>query len=454
MNKIARIPTRYAIAIMIYMSVLVCYAMRVNLSVNIIEMVPVVANGTNAEIKETLGWSAYERATVLGGYSWGFIASNILGGLVVQKLGPRNTILLSQLGSAILTFLSPLFAKISFLALTITRIVLGFLSGFIFPAIAGLIANWAVPNERGKFSAAVIGGTIGTVVAWSTLGVIIENYGWEWGFYSFGIVGVIFCLPWAYIVYDTPYNHPRIEEAEKLYIQDGIPKNNTAKPLPPYWRILTNVPCLAIIILAFGNSWGVYFIQNAAPLFISNVLQYKLGGTGLVSSLTYIMRSIAAFLFGIIGDFILRRKIMSVNTLRKSSVTFSHVLPGLLLLALTTTSDPLVAVTLMITSIGFNGSAVLNVTVNCYDLTPNFAPATFGLATGIGAISGILTPLVVAHFTKEDETSLDSWKPVFYIGSGIYVFSAIIYVLFGSTKVQALNEVKNEEYTDKKTEKV
>ncbi|CAG9136907.1 unnamed protein product [Plutella xylostella] len=322
MNKIARIPTRYAIAIMIYMSVLVCYAMRVNLSVNIIEMVPVVANGTNAEIKETLGWSAYERATVLGGYSWGFIASNILGGLVVQKLGPRNTILLSQLGSAILTFLSPLFAKISFLALTITRIVLGFLSGFIFPAIAGLIANWAVPNERGKFSAAVIGGTIGTVVAWSTLGVIIENYGWEWGFYSFGIVGVLFCLPWAYIVYDTPYNHPRIEEAEKLYIQDGIPKNNTAKPLPPYWRILTNVP------------------------------------------------------------------------------------------------------------------------------------STFGLATGIGAISGILTPLVVAHFTKEDETSLDNWKPVFYIGSGIYVFSAIIFVLFGSTKVQALNEVKHDEYTDKKTEKV
>ncbi|CAG9136906.1 unnamed protein product [Plutella xylostella] len=376
------IPTRYSIGIMIYMCVLVSYTMRVNLSVNIVEMVPVVANGTDTEEKETLGWSAYERATVLGGYSWGYIASNILGGLVVQKLGPRNTVILGQLGASILTFLCPYFAKISFLAMTIARIALGFLSGFLFPAATGLIANWAVPNERGKFTSAMIGGTIGTVVAWSSLGVLIENYGWEWGFYSFAIVGVIFCLPWAYIVYDNPYDHPRIEETERQFISDGIPKNDRPKPIPPFLRIVTNIPWLAGTILLFGNSWGIYFIQNATPMFIANVLQYKLGSTGLISSLTYIIRSFANLMFGFF---------------------------------------------------------------------------VFGMGNGIGAIAGILTPLVVAHFTKDDETSLESWKPVFYIGSGMYVLSAIIFILFGSTKVQAFNEItyhdNPEEAKEKKQDK-
>ncbi|KAG7295587.1 hypothetical protein JYU34_021846 [Plutella xylostella] len=451
------IPTRYSIGIMIYMCVLVSYTMRVNLSVNIVEMVPVVANGTDTEEKETLGWSAYERATVLGGYSWGYIASNILGGLVVQKLGPRNTVILGQLGASILTFLCPYFAKISFLAMTIARITLGFLSGFLFPAATGLIANWAVPNERGKFTSAMIGGTIGTVVAWSSLGVLIENYGWEWGFYSFAIVGVIFCLPWAYIVYDNPYDHPRIEETERQFISDGIPKNDRPKPIPPFLRIVTNIPWLAGTILLFGNSWGIYFIQNATPMFIANVLQYKLGSTGLISSLTYIIRSFANLMFGFFGDFLLTRKIMSVNTLRKSFVMFSHVLPGLMLLGLTTTSNPTIALTLMIASISLNGSAVLTSAVNCHDLTPNFAATVFGMGNGIGAIAGILTPLVVAHFTKDDETSLESWKPVFYIGSGMYVLSAIIFILFGSTKVQAFNEItyhdNPEEAKEKKQDK-
>ncbi|XP_037977353.2 vesicular glutamate transporter 3-like [Plutella xylostella] len=448
MSCCEKIPTRYTIGVMIYMCVLVSFTLQVNLSVNIVDMVPVVVNGTETVEKETLGWSAYERALVLGGYSWGYIVANIMGGLVVQKLGPRNTVILGQLGSAILTFLSPLFAKMSFIALTITRIALGFLSGFLIPAVTGLIANWAVPNERGKFTSAMIGGTIGTMVAWSILGVLIESYGWEWGFYFFAITAVLFCLPWLYIVYDTPDEHPRIEKSEKQFIIDGIQKNDRTKLIPPYFRIVTNVPWIAGAILAFGNNWGIFFILNSAPTFIANVLKYNLGSTGLLSSITYIVRSCTAILFGIIGDFILRRKILSVNTLRKSFVTFSHILPGLLLLALTTTSNPIVALTLMIISIGLNGSSVLTSAINCHDLTPNYASTAFGLTNGLASVSGILSPLVVAHFTEQDETNLERWRPVFYIGSGIYVLSAIIFVVFGSTQVQAFNRIEDENLED------
>ncbi|CAG9136905.1 unnamed protein product [Plutella xylostella] len=83
---------------------------------------------------------------------------------------------------------------------------------------------------------------------------------------------------------------------------------------------------------------------------------------------------------------------------------------------------------------------VLTSAINCHDLTPNYASTAFGLTNGLASVSGILSPLVVAHFTEQDETNLERWRPVFYIGSGIYVFSAIIFVVFGSTQVQALIE--------------
>lgn len=42
---------------------------------------------------------------------------------------------------------------------------------------------------------------------------------------------------------------------------------------------------------------------------------------------------------------------------------------------------------------------------------------------------------------------------MFYIGSGIYVFSAIVFVVFGSTQVQAFNRIEEDENVEDATSK-
>ncbi|KAG7312255.1 hypothetical protein JYU34_001727 [Plutella xylostella] len=437
------IPARLYVGVMMFFAVLVNYTMRVNLSVNIVAMVPSVTNETQTEEVETLGWTSYQRAVVIGAYSWGYIVSNIIGGVVSEKCGPRWTVLVTMAGSVVLTFASPALARLSYLALTIARVTMGFLCGFTFPALHVLIATWAVPNEKGKFASSLVCGTIGTVVAWSIGGVVVERFGWEWGFYTFGILTACWCFPWLYYVYNTPQTHPRITAAEKEFITSNIKQNdpNKPKPIPPYGRILMNIPTWALIVVLFGNGWGIYFIQNASPMFVANVLKYNIGSTGILSSLSYLARAICSFLFGLLADYLITKNIMSVKFLRKSFVMFSHVLPGVMLLALTLVDSPILAITLMIVSLGLNGALAVTGSVNCQDLAPNFAGTIYGIGNSIGTTAGIIVPLVVAYFTESDETNIENWRPVFYIGSAVYIITGIVFMILGSTELQDFNEI-------------
>ena len=44
-------------------------------------------------------------------------------------------------------------------------------------------------------------------------GVLADEFGWEWIFYFFGIIGCIWCFAWIWICFDSPAKHPRISQA-------------------------------------------------------------------------------------------------------------------------------------------------------------------------------------------------------------------------------------------------
>lgn len=92
---------------------------------------------------------------------------------------------------------------------------------------------------------------------------------------------------------------------------------------------------------------------------------------------------------------------VSTTFMRKFFCIFSHIVPGLLLIALGYTGcAPILSVVLITFSMGSNGAATLTNLVNHQDLAPNFAGTLYGIANGIGNTAGFVTPLVTAHFTK------------------------------------------------------
>lgn len=92
----------------------------------------------------------------------------------------------------------------------------------LYPALHCLIARWSPPNEKGKFVASLLGGTLGTVATWPLVGAMIDSIGWIWAFFIPGGVALIWCLMWWYIVSDTPEENRWISEEEKMYIAKSV----------------------------------------------------------------------------------------------------------------------------------------------------------------------------------------------------------------------------------------
>ena len=193
----------------------------------------------------------------------------------------------------------------------------------MFPALHNLVSRWAPKEEKGKFVSALLGGALGTVVTWMMLGVIIENFGWQWGFYIPALITFAFVLVWYLLVADSPDDHPRIQEKEKELIKESLGDTvSKSKQFPPVFKVVTSIPFLALMTLHYGSLWGLYFLQTAAPMFMTEALDFNLSKAGILSSLPHLARLIAGFGFGEIGDFIRRRNLINVTTTRKSFCIF------------------------------------------------------------------------------------------------------------------------------------
>ncbi|KOB66365.1 Sodium-dependent phosphate transporter, partial [Operophtera brumata] len=193
--------------------------------------------------------------------------------------------------------------------------------------------------------------------------------------------------------------HPRITDEEKQYILEAIgdkvqQSSKENKIVPPFKKIFTSFPFLAMVVLHYGSNWGLYFMMTAAPKFVSSALGFDLTSTGTLASLP------------------------------KFFCLFSHVVPGLLLIALGYTGcAPILSIALISFSMGSNGAATLTNLVNHQDLAPNYAATLYGIANGIGNTAGFVTPLVTAYFTKNGVTS------------------AGYFILFGTAEIQSWNYV-------------
>lgn len=181
--------------------------------------------------------------------------------------------------------------------------------------------------------------------------------------------------------------------------------------LPPFKNIFTSIPFLAMVVLHYGNLWGLYFIMTVGPKFVSSVLGFELSAAGVISALPYLARLFFATIFGVIGDFILAKKFMTTTTIRKFFSIFSHIIPGILLVLLMYAGcSTVLSVTLITLSMGFNGAATLTNLQNHQDLAPNYAGTLYGIANFVGSTAGFVTPMITAYYTSEGVSQVPTYN--------------------------------------------
>lgn len=251
-------------------------------------------------------WSPHQQSLLLGAYFYGNVLA-VPAGILVERYGHAKAVIVASFAiCCALAALGPTAADEQPEALFAVRFGMGVAQSLLYPAYTKLITVWSPPCERGLFTSALMGSNIGTVLAWSVSGVVVENYGWYVSFYVTAATATVFTVACVVLVYDSPAQHPRCTIVERWHIEQSLEtehcdaggsKGRAALWPPPFVRMLCSAPVWALFLLQFGNSWGSFFLVTAAPKFLNEILGFQIGRTGLLGSLPYLMRTLVAFGF-------------------------------------------------------------------------------------------------------------------------------------------------------------
>ncbi|KAJ3647199.1 hypothetical protein Zmor_024729 [Zophobas morio] len=447
---------------MIFFSGFTNYMMLSSISVSIVQMVgqptivPIPAckrvkgGTTTKEINRTqtthrvYDWTESQKSDILGGYFWGYLMTIILGGVLSERIGPWHVLLWSSLLAAISTALVPLFADLGYVAVTCARVVVGMCGGVAYPAINTLMASWAPPQEKGKFVAASLGNTFGMVVTFAVVGAVTHATGWPWGFYVLAMIMVTYCLFFGFIVSDEPEKSRCTSQEERDFIlesQEGH-LNRKKKKFPPFLKIFSSKPFLTLTFCQFGSLWGLYQTVTYLPSFLSNTIGLELDTASSLAGLPYLARGICCFIFGIVGDWMRKKKIMSVTNIRKFFIIFSHFIPAVCCFLIPAAGCSAAGIVILVMIMqGSNGSVAVSNLINPQDLAPNFAGTVFGIMQTFATFAGAIVPKVTSAFLDYYDREYIASTIAFAIAGGVYVICGLAFVLFGSGETQPWNEI-------------
>lgn len=178
----------------------------------------------------------------------------------------------------------------------------------------------------------------------------------------------------------------------------GVLERDTNLPTTPFKEILTSVPVWAIIISQTGMDFSFYVMTTDLPKYLSDVMRFDVEKNGLYSSLPQILNFFTAMGFGVLSDFCINKRYLSVRNTRKFFTTTGIIgLAVCFILASYSGCNRLIAILFFSFASGFAG--LDNSRVNNMDLSPNYAPTIIAIVNSCGSICGIIAPMAVGLLT-------------------------------------------------------
>ena len=416
MLLLPNLPRRHWLVLLCFLSVFICYIDRVNISVAIIPMA--------AEH----GWSMGVQSYVMSSFFVGYLLLQIVGGRLADRFGGKRVLAVGVLVWSLFTVLTPPAAAMGIGVLIAARIGMGLGEAVTFPSIYSMYARWVPLTERSRGVALTNSGIpFGSVFALVSTPYIVLAFGWEWAFYLFGAVGVIWFLLWQYTVTARPDEHPDISAEELAFIQQGAPVDVPATP--PLLVFLTKLPVWAIIVAHFCNNWSLYVLLSWMPTFINKGLGVDYASVGWFTMIP----NIAAFFFlniaGNVADRMIRSG-MPIIRVRKicQTIGFGGIAAALLVVGHVHTAWMAIAIMTVGNCLG--AFVTGGFAVNHMDIAPRHAGTLMGITNTAGTIPGIIGVTVSGLILQ----ATGSWALVFGVAAAVTLFGLVFFLLFASGK--------------------
>ncbi|KAL5009865.1 hypothetical protein ScPMuIL_012170 [Solemya velum] len=471
---------RLSLSVTCFVGFFFLYALRVNLSVAIVCMtrseeaeLKVVFNGTGNQTSNSsyfsnatqgptkipcpssisadereqgdFEWDKKLRGLILGAFFWGYTIMQIPGGWLSERFGPRKVIACGMFPVALLTIISPFFAKGSPYLLLVGRVVIGMGEAMMYPGAQALWAKWSPPDERSRLVGFAFGGCqLGNALAFPISGLLCDygfDGGWPSVFYVTGGGCFLWCCFWVFYARNTPREMPRITPLEVEYIETCTGQHYTGKKdkknqSKPWKSIFKSGAMWAILVANACGNYGAYMLLTQMPTYMKEVLNFDIKSNGVFSMIPYLVFWVFVIIAGQFADFFISREILSIEWTRKMCCTLGTVVPAIFLV-ITGYMDcfhQTEAVILLTLSMAFCGFQFSSFFINHGDIAPKYAGTVFGITNTGASAPGILAPYVVGAITPNK--SREEWLLAFYIAAGVYCFGAVFYMFFAKGDIQ------------------
>jgi ACS family sodium-dependent inorganic phosphate cotransporter len=428
------------LGLMVLLGSMIHHMLRVNISIAIIEMVN-RNNTTSTTDAPRYNWDEEEKNNVLGYFFWGYVLTQIPGGRLSEIFGTKIIIGIGIMTASLFTILTPISSYMNYYCLLFVRFALGIALGVQWPSMPPMATKWVPPTDMSKFLSHLTASSLGVAVTLPMCGYLIDYWGWPSVFYVTGTIALTWTICWFYLIYDSPEQHPRISENEKLKLRHEIKRDvpSAKKKSTPWKKILTSGPVWAIVMANTCASFTFFIAFMQLPTYMSHVLHFSIKANGWLSSLPYFVRYCTSVISSCVADFIKKSERLSTTAIRK---TFCSILffGTFILFAIQAFwgYNSIVSVAVFTSSLGLMGLATPGIYANSVDIAPAYSGTVYGISQVPAALAGYALTKIVAVITK-DEQSFQQWIYVFWIVAGVNLFAFLFCLIFISGDEQSWN---------------
>uniref|UniRef100_A0A7S2TNU4 Major facilitator superfamily (MFS) profile domain-containing protein n=1 Tax=Lotharella oceanica TaxID=641309 RepID=A0A7S2TNU4_9EUKA len=417
---------RFSVLLILFFCNTVMYLARINMSVAIVYMY--------RDDQE------FEKSVVLSAFYWGYASSQILAGYLAARYGGRIVLLVSILGCGIGTCIIPL--DTSMPMVVGMRALIGMCQGANYPSQMILLSGWIPWFERSRALSIISAGeSLGTIVAlFGGPYLVAHTKAWASIFWVTGLAAIAAFAMVFVVLFEGPedmHSSGWLSSEEMRFIHSG--RSIIIRPKSvPWGKFFRSVPYLSCICVHFCSDWGYLLILCYLPSYWRNVYQVNDSQMAFFSVLPCIGIPIVSILGATFADWLLSQKV-SLLAVRKGMTALGLGAPALCFHLLSyckpcKASCPAFwfALGVMVLGVSLRGFQTGGWASNYLDIGPSHVSHLFSIANSIGAVSGILAPLVTGAIISD---SIMNWSYVFNTVAVLYLLGGLVFVSFAKAHV-------------------
>jgi ACS family glucarate transporter-like MFS transporter len=379
---------------------------------------------------KTMGW-------ILGAFLLGYSLSQVPGGYLSDRFGPRRVLIAAIAWWSVLTATTALAPRLFLTgwfgvawSFAVVRFLIGIGEAPSSPAYTKVVANWMGSSRRGLGSSFnLLGIGLGGALTPLLITSIMQRWGWRTAFYCCGLLGIVAALAWYLLATDRPDQNPRVNPAELDLIARGRPQN---KPFVsgsgvPWWRIFTNRSIIALVLGYFCQGFPIYFFHTWLFIYLVKVRGFSLTQGGLYGAIPYLAIALASPLGGQFSDFAVRK--FGKRLGQRIAVWLGMFSSAILLWEGAHAENKVTAILLLAAAAGCNMFASVTFWAACIDLGHDYSGSVAGLMNTFGNLGGFFSPIVTAYIA-----SAFGWTSALTLAALVTVVSGLCWLVVDSTR--------------------